>query len=245
MELKIIRDNIANVKADAIVLPANEKLKEGTGASKAIFERAGRSLLKKACGEIGFCEIGTAVPTPAFELDAKYIIHAVVPKWKDGEHDEYGLLSSAYLSALKLAEVMGCESIAFPLLAAGNNGFDRALAFKIATESIALFDETQLKKALLIAYDINAECFIRSQGYEVVTIETKDASAPKKKFSNEAKKTIEDGMKKAVEWLKDKNHQKQILEIGLNVAIFVLSQSKGGKGKKTVDLVRKIKSLIK
>ena len=34
---------------------------------------------------------------------------------------------------------MKCNSIAFPMLAAGNNGFDRELAFKIAKESIESF----------------------------------------------------------------------------------------------------------
>ena len=67
--------------------------------------------------------------TLAYNLDAQYIVHAVVPKWIDGTHDEYEELCAAYLSALNIADVMRCESIAFPLLAAGSNGFDLDLAF--------------------------------------------------------------------------------------------------------------------
>lgn len=120
MEFKILKGNIVDAKVDAIVLPANTKLKEGSGVSKAILKAAGRKPLTKARKEIGFCEMGSAVPTLGYELSAKYIIHAVVPKWIDGDYGEYDTLSSAYASALDVADVMECKSIAFPLLVSGN-----------------------------------------------------------------------------------------------------------------------------
>ena len=51
MKLTIVKGNIVHIHADAIVLPANPSLKEGPGASKAIFEAAGRKKLKAACEE--------------------------------------------------------------------------------------------------------------------------------------------------------------------------------------------------
>ncbi|MDO4492166.1 MAG: macro domain-containing protein [Lachnospiraceae bacterium] len=131
MKLRFLKGDITDIRTDAIVLPANKHLKEGSGASEAIFKAAGRKELTKACAKIGFCEIGSAVPTLGYGLKSKYIVHAVVPKWVDGNHNEYDFLSSAYLSALELADVMDCKSIAFPLLASGNNGFDLELAFEI------------------------------------------------------------------------------------------------------------------
>ncbi len=71
-----------------------------------------------------------AVPTAGYNLRADFIIHAVVTKWVDGNQNEYELLGSAYRSSLEIADKMKCRSIAFPLLAAGNNGFDKELAFK-------------------------------------------------------------------------------------------------------------------
>ena len=127
------------MSVDAVVLPANEKLKEGSGTPKAIFEKAGRKELTKACAEIKTCKMGEAVPTLGFKLNADYIIHVVVPKWVDGEHQEYDYLSAAYLSALNVADIMNCETIAFPLLASGNNGFDLGLAYDIAKSSIESF----------------------------------------------------------------------------------------------------------
>lgn len=155
MQFEIIKANIVDVVSDAIVLPANEVLKEGIGTSKAIFNAAGRKELTQACEKLGHCNIGSAVPTLAYNLTSKYIIHAVVPKWIDGQHSEYDLLSSAYLASLNIAEVIGCESVAFPLLASGNNGFDKQLAFRIAEESIKSFESVKLKKVFLVVYGDN------------------------------------------------------------------------------------------
>lgn len=239
MNFEIIRANIIDVPSDAVVLPANEKLKEGSGASQAIFEAAGRKQLKKACEEWGHCDMGLAVPTPAYDLNAMYIIHAVVPHWKDGQHDEYGLLSSAYLSSLKLAEIMGCESIAFPLLASGNNKFDRALAFKIATESIASFEATVLKKVILVIYGENTECFVKSQGYDVTIIpETKNDF--KRHIPDGTKEFMINGLKKASDWIKNKENQKKIFELGITIAMIVL-----GQNKKSSKILESIKKFIK
>lgn len=102
MNFEILKTNIVCVTADAIVLPANTALKEGSGVSTAIFQAAGRRQLTKACEKIGSCEVGSAVPTLAYELDAKYIIHAVVPRCfvrrKQSSEDYPGDLWKPYCS---------------------------------------------------------------------------------------------------------------------------------------------------
>lgn len=90
MQFEMIRNDITSMSVDAIVLPANSRLKEGSGTSKAIYERAGRKELEKACKaalkEYGKIYVGGSVPTLAFNLNADFIIHSVVPKWIDGQH---------------------------------------------------------------------------------------------------------------------------------------------------------------
>ena len=223
MNFEVVMANIIDVEADAIVLPANENLVMGSGASKAIFDAAGSIKLKKACQEIGHCDMGSAVPTPAFDMNAKYIIHAVVPRWQDGNNNEYGMLSSAYLTALRLADIMHCKSIAFPLLSSGNNGFDRRLAFKIATKSISSFEGTNLEKVVLVVFGKNMECFVRSLSYDVASIE---------KVKNQIKivpdkvlKVVENGLKAAGDWLKDKENQKKLFELGINIASIVVPKN--------------------
>ena len=236
MKFDIVKTNIVNITADAIVLPANEHLKEGRGASSAIFEAAGRAKLTKACRKLGHWNIGGAVPTPAFDLNAKYIIHAVVPRWIDGEHDEYNLLSTAYLSALNVADVMGCESIAFPLLASGNNGFDKELAVQIAKESIEHFSGTNLQKTILVIYGDNTEKLIRSLGYPIIVIPDQswiDDRKTKHKFKkllddgkDVAQKIIEEQIEKALDWLKDPEHCKQVFQYACMIVKFVISMKK-------------------
>ena len=214
MKFKIIKANIVDVASDAIVLPANEALKEGSGTSKAIFTAAGRKELTKACKELGHCSTGSAIPTLAYNLSSKYIIHAVVPKWIDGEHSEYDLLSSAYLASLNIAEVMGCESVAFPLLASGNNGFDKQLAVRIAEESIKSFEGVNLKKVFLVVYGDTMETYMKSLGYNVLVIPAHVKMNDKKiHHQDKQKKLIADGkdvaqdiletqLEKGIEWIK-------------------------------------------
>ena len=159
MDYIVTRNDITRMDVDAIVLPANSKLKEGSGASTAIFRKAGREELTKACTNItrkkGDIRVGTAVPTLGFDLDATYVIHAVVPQWRDGHSNEYELLSSAYYSSLELADLLSCESVAIPLLAAGNNGFDLDLAIEIALKSIDAFEPSnRLTEVHLVIYGI-------------------------------------------------------------------------------------------
>ena len=74
-------------------MPLLMLLMKGCGA---IFREAGSVELTKACNAIGGCKTGNAVITPGFNLPAKYVIHAVGPRWFDGKHNEPNLLYSAY-----------------------------------------------------------------------------------------------------------------------------------------------------
>lgn len=236
MKFKIIKANIVDVASDAIVLPANEALKEGSGTSKAIFTAAGRKELTKACKELGHCSTGSAIPTLAYNLSSKSIIHAVVPKWIDGEHSEYDLLSSAYLASLNIAEVMGCESVAFPLLASGNNGFDKQLAVRIAEESIKSFEGVNLNKVFLVVYGDTMGTYMKSLGYNVLVIPAHVKMNDKKiHHQDKQKKLIADGkdvaqdileaqLEKAIEWIKKPENQKILFEAG--IAVFKLAFKK-------------------
>ena len=224
MQFDILKTNITKVTADAIVLPANEHLKEGSGTSTAIFEAAGRTNLTQACKKIGHCDIGNAVPTPAFNLNAKFVIHAVAPCWVDGEHGEYNMLSSAYLTALNLADAMGCESIAFPVLSSGNNGFDKELAIHIAKESFEHFSGSHLKHIMLIIYGDSMEELVKSLGYSISSTPSyfqydeqkfKHKKRIRKLFGEGkdiAQQIILDQIEKGLEWLKDKENLEKVLQ---------------------------------
>lgn len=246
MKFEVVQNDITNMSVDAIVLPANEKLREGSGTSREIFSKAGRFELTRACSKIGSCRVGDAVPTRAFKLDAKYIIHAVVPKWIDGENGEYDYLSAAYLSALNVADIMECNSIAFPLLASGNNGFDLELAYEIAKESIESFDGVNLKEVTLVVYKNSAAEFVKSQGIPLVNLrgiekidEEKEARRMKwKLFASEGKKIATEILDKTIEetivYLKDDKIREKIVAEGIKIAREVLIRAivKKGNGRR-------------
>ena len=133
--IRIQKISITDLATDAIVNAANEGLWAGTGVCGAIFLAAGHRLLKKACDDIGHCDVGSAVITPGFNLKARYVIHAVGPQWIDGKHREPRLLYSAYYESLKLATEYGCHSIGFPLISAGVFGYPLDGAWRKAIQA--------------------------------------------------------------------------------------------------------------
>ena len=229
MDFTVIKADISGVSAEAIVLPANPGLKEGSGASTAIFEAAGREALTKACQKIGHCDVGSAVPTLAFNLDAKYIIHAVVPKWIDGSSGEYDLLCAAYLSSLNIADVMGCKSIAFPLLASDNNKFDLELALEIALKSFESFKPANLQKIILVIYGNRIAALMKEKGFVIAEIPENLRAAELKQEHKEKQKQmiaegkevvhkfLEDQIQKAIDYLKDEKHREEILDTGVKI----------------------------
>ena len=127
--------SITDLATDAIVNAANDGLWAGGGVCGAIFKAAGHDKLQAACNKIGHCDTGSAVITPGFNLKAKYIIHAVGPRWTDGKHGEPKLLYSAYQSSLELAVKNGCKSIGFPLISSGIFGYPADQAWRKALQA--------------------------------------------------------------------------------------------------------------
>ncbi len=73
------------------------------------FYDAGSMEMTSACQKIGHFDEGSAVITPGFKLPAKYVIHAVGPRWYGGEHNEPKFLYSAYKQSLLLAKDLETE----------------------------------------------------------------------------------------------------------------------------------------
>lgn len=133
--IEIRRVGITKLPVDAIVNAANSELRFGGGVCGAIFSEAGINDLQKACNKIGYCDTGSAVITPGFNLKAKYIIHAVGPKWIDGRHKEPQLLYRCYRESLRLAIQNECRSIAFPLISSGIYGCPKDMAWRKALQA--------------------------------------------------------------------------------------------------------------
>ncbi len=152
MPFEIVRNDIVNMTVDVIVNTADHLPEVGYGTDSVIHKKAGRKLLKER-KKIGVIPYDDARISPAFDLHAKYVIHAVSPIWQGGENNEEILLSHCYERSLALALEYGCESIAFPFLASGNNGFPNDLALDIAVNAIKNFLVNHEMHIYLVVYD--------------------------------------------------------------------------------------------
>lgn len=160
MPLEIIRNDITKVVADAIVNTANPEVTYGSGVDNAIYAAAGVEELLAERAKIGKMLPGDVACTPAFKLDAKYIIHTVGPVWQGGEKGEADTVAKCYKKALALAKEKNCQSIAFPLIATGTYGFPKSLALRIALSEISSFLFDNEMTAYMVVYD--REAFVLS-----------------------------------------------------------------------------------
>lgn len=129
--LTAVLADITSLSLDAIVNAANKSLAPGGGVCGAIHAAAGPQLAA-ACAHAAPCPEGEARITPGFLLPAKYVIHAVGPRWNGGTHGEPARLASAYRSSFSLARAHGVRSIAFPAISAGIFGYPLQQATEIA-----------------------------------------------------------------------------------------------------------------
>ncbi len=156
MPLEIIRADISKVKADAIVNSANKNPICGGGAEYHIYKAAGYDDLLKAREQVGPLKVAQVAVTPAFALDAEYIIHTVGPKWNGGDSGESLALADCYRGALDKAQELGCQSIAFPLISSGVFKFPKDSALRIALSAIGEFLQTNEMNVMLVVFDRKA-----------------------------------------------------------------------------------------
>ena len=129
--LRLMQGDITTVAADAIVNAANTSLLGGGGVDGAIHRAGGPAILEE-CRRIGGCPTGEARITTAGRLPARHVIHAVGPRWRDGNAGEDRLLESAYRSSLALAEQHALQTVAFPSISTGAYKFPIERAARIA-----------------------------------------------------------------------------------------------------------------
>ena len=152
MDIEAVRGDITTEEVDAVVNAANQALAGGGGVDGAIHRAAGHRELQQACQKLGGCPTGDAKATPGFRLPARWIIHAVGPRWRGGGSGEAEQLASCYRRSLEVADELGAKSVAFPAISTGIYGYPAGEAARIAVETIRS-TQTRVELVKLVAFD--------------------------------------------------------------------------------------------
>jgi O-acetyl-ADP-ribose deacetylase (regulator of RNase III) len=150
--LKVDKGDLTTLDIEAFVFYARNDLQLGSGFGNAIAVRGGPSIqeelkqhLQKSTGDV--------VITCAGQLKAKYIIHAVGPKFQEDEIEEK--LKETIKNSLKVAEDKGITKIAFPPMGAGFYGIplDTCANIMINIISNYLLGNTSIAEVLICVMD--------------------------------------------------------------------------------------------
>ena len=87
---------------------------------------------------------GEAIITPGYNLPCKYVIHTVRPIIPDGIPTslQEEQLAACYRACLQLAEMNGCQSIAFCYISTGEFRFPNSRAAEIAVQTVKKYTST-------------------------------------------------------------------------------------------------------
>lgn len=151
--LVLCEGDITHQRVDAIVNAANQTLLGGGGVDGAIHRAAGPQLLEE-CRTLGGCPTGEARITRGYDLPARFVIHAVGPRWSGGHRGEAALLARCHTTALHLAVAHGCRTVAFPAISCGIYGYPIGAAATVALASTlaVLAESTSLDEVRFVLF---------------------------------------------------------------------------------------------
>ncbi len=150
--VEIVKGNIVEALAEAIVTAANTKLWMGAGVAGAIKAAGGESVEQEAIAK-GPIPPGQAVATTAGRLRYKYVIHAAVMGQDLRTNDRY--IRQATIASLNLADRLQLKSVAPPAFGTGVGGFPMTACANIMVKAARGFrtEARHLERVVFCLYD--------------------------------------------------------------------------------------------
>jgi len=137
--IELVGGDITRQEVDAIVNAANSGLMGGGGVDGAIHRAGGPAILEECKAIVarqGGCPTGEAVITGGGKLKARYVIHAVGPRYGRNPAKEAKLLESVHRESIRLAAENRCTSVAFPAISTGAYGYPIEEAAPVALRAV-------------------------------------------------------------------------------------------------------------
>jgi O-acetyl-ADP-ribose deacetylase (regulator of RNase III) len=131
--VEVMDGDITKLEVDAIANAANTDLAHGGGVAGAIV-RAGGTSIQDESDELAPIELGAAVATGAGELPCRWVIHAATMHL--GGPTSAEIIRSATAATLRVAEELGCRSLALVAFGTGVGGFPLDEAARIEAEEV-------------------------------------------------------------------------------------------------------------
>jgi O-acetyl-ADP-ribose deacetylase (regulator of RNase III) len=150
--IRLIKGDITDIEVESFVYYARSDLSLGSGFGNAISVRGGPSI-QEELNKLAPIDATKAVMSEAGNMKAKYIIHAVGPKFQ--EPDIESKLKKTVLSALTIADEKGIKQIAFPAMGAGFYGVPLDVSADVTISAISqyLTNGTNLKDVIICLLD--------------------------------------------------------------------------------------------
>ena len=154
--IEVVQGDITLQDTEAIGNAANSALAGGGGVDGAIHRAGGPTLMSELRAKYKGCPTGSAVITGGGNLKAKYVIHAVGPRYS-GSSKDAELLAGAYRKSLELCTQNKISSVAFPSISTGIYGYPVEEASRIALKTVAdyLKDHPEIKLVRFVLFDSN------------------------------------------------------------------------------------------
>lgn len=154
--LRLLREDVTLVDVDAFVYYARHDLALGSGFGNAITSRGGLDI-QKELDELAPADTCDVVVSSAGELQAKWILHAVGPRFQ--EEDTDGKLRKTIRNVLGVAKEKGLSSLALPPMGAGYYGVPLPDCAKTMVEEVRthLGGDTTLTDVVICAGDLREQ----------------------------------------------------------------------------------------
>ncbi len=155
LEIEIVKGDITESSAEAIVNAANNEFRMGGGVAGAIKRIGGKSIEEEARSN-GPVNLGEAIITSAGDLGAKHVIHAVTMKM-DFKTDEEIVRKATY-SSLICSQENKISSIAFCALGCGVGRLSLEAVSKVMAQEVFRY-QWQIKQPTLakIIFVLNSD----------------------------------------------------------------------------------------
>jgi O-acetyl-ADP-ribose deacetylase (regulator of RNase III) len=150
--LKLIVGDLTALDIEAFVFYAAHTLLLGSGFGTAVTVRGGPKI-QEELNDLAPLKTTEAVVSGAGELLARYIVHAVGPRFQ--EEATEGKLRTTMQNALRAADAKGIKALAFPPMGAGFYGIPLPVCAEVMISSLVeyLSGDTGIAEVVICAQD--------------------------------------------------------------------------------------------